>query len=414
MASSTRARVVALTYPELFRTRETVIAETPARSATSLILLIFAVPRFASMPRAGTGGCPRRGQPPEYELERTAVLLVEDGLDLGVVDVRLVEPVEAGVDVLRERLAVDRVDRGVDALGADADGVLGDGAGLDAAVDGIELLLAGVVADGHDLLLVAGLLEGVEDALDGALVRAEEALEVGVRGHHRLGDVGRLHRIAGAVLDVHDLDVRVLGLHLVDEAVAPGDAGLRGLVVDDDRNLARVADQGGELVCLDARGGDVVGGDRGDGDVAVDARVEADDRDVRGLGLVQEIAGGLAVEGGEADRSRVAAQGRLQHRELLVDLGLRHRTLVRGRDAQLGGLVQGALLDGLPELVLLALRDDRDGLALRGAGVGRRRVGRGGARAVAGRCGPGGRRRCRGRRRCGCAARAGGRPAGRG
>src|SRR3954464_3682549 len=130
------------------------------------------------MPRAGTGGCPRRGQPPEYELERTAVLLVEDGLDLGVVDVGLVEPVEAGVDVLRERLAVDRVDRGVDALGADADRVLGDGAGLDAAVDGVELLLARVVAHGQDLLLVAGLLERVEDALDGALVRAEEALEV--------------------------------------------------------------------------------------------------------------------------------------------------------------------------------------------------------------------------------------------
>src|SRR3954452_20901153 len=113
-------------------------------------------------------------------VERSSPLLVEDRLDLGVVDVRLVEPVESGVDVLRERLAVDRVDRGVDALGADADGVLGDGAGLDAAVDGIELLLARVVADGQDLLLVAGLLEGVEDALDGALVRTEEALEVRV------------------------------------------------------------------------------------------------------------------------------------------------------------------------------------------------------------------------------------------
>src|SRR3954469_14076841 len=113
--------------------------------------------------------------------ERSWPLLVEDRLDLGIVDVRLVEPVEAGVDVLRERLAVDRVDGGVNALGTDADGVLGDRAGLDATVDGIELLLAGVVADGHDLLLVARLLQRIEDPLDRALVRPEEALEVRVR-----------------------------------------------------------------------------------------------------------------------------------------------------------------------------------------------------------------------------------------
>ena len=76
IASSTRCRVAALTYPELFRTRETVMAETPARSATSLIRLIFGVTRFASVPRAVTGGCPRRGQPPEYErLERSSSYL---------------------------------------------------------------------------------------------------------------------------------------------------------------------------------------------------------------------------------------------------------------------------------------------------------------------------------------------------
>src|SRR6188508_3538156 len=122
------------------------------------------------MPRAVTGDCPRRGQPPEDGATGTkVVLLVEDRLDLGVVDVRLVEPVETGVDVLGEGLAVDRVDGGVNALGADADRVLRDRTGLDAAVDGIELLLTGVVADGHDLVLVAGLLERVEDALDRAL-----------------------------------------------------------------------------------------------------------------------------------------------------------------------------------------------------------------------------------------------------
>src|SRR4029079_18058131 len=153
IASSTRCRVSALTYPELFTTRETVMAETPALSATSLIRLIFGVTRFA----IGASGCDR-GLPaartaPEYAAWTSLVLLVEDRLDLGVVDVRLVEPVEAGVDVLRKRLAVDRVDRGVNALCADPDRVLGDLARLDAAIDGIELLLPGVVADGHDLVL---------------------------------------------------------------------------------------------------------------------------------------------------------------------------------------------------------------------------------------------------------------------
>src|SRR6478609_3691335 len=197
------------------------MADTPAWSATSVILLIFAIGGFASMPRSVREAARGAGSLRIRRLGQTG-LLVEDRLDLGVVDVRLVEPVETGVDVLRERFAVDRVDRGVDALGADADRVLRDRAGLDATVDGIELLLPRVVADGHDLVLVAGLLERVEDALD----RAEEALQVRVRGHHRLRDVCRLHRIAGTVLDVHDLDVRMLGLHLVDEAVAPGDARL--------------------------------------------------------------------------------------------------------------------------------------------------------------------------------------------
>src|SRR5450759_5164260 len=180
--------------------------------------------------------------------DKTNINNPEIQLDLRVVDVGLVEPGEAGVDGLRQGLAVDRVDRRVDALRADADRVLGDRAGLDAAGDRVDLLLAGVVADGHDLALVAGLLERVEDALDGALVGAEEALEVGVGRHHRLGDVGGLDRVARAVLGREDFDVRVLRRHLGEEPVTPGDAGLAGLVVDDDADRARVADKAGHVV----------------------------------------------------------------------------------------------------------------------------------------------------------------------
>ena len=66
----------------------------------------------------------------------------------------------------------------------------------------------------------------------------------------------------------------------VDEAVAPVDAGPAGLVVDDDADLARAADELGHLVGGERGRGDVVGRGGRDGDVAVDARVEADDRDV--------------------------------------------------------------------------------------------------------------------------------------
>ena len=57
-------------------------------------------------------------------------LFVEDGGDLRIVDVRLVVPVEAGVDDLRQLLALERLDRRLHHPVADADRVLGDRAGL--------------------------------------------------------------------------------------------------------------------------------------------------------------------------------------------------------------------------------------------------------------------------------------------
>ena len=79
-----------------------------------------------------------------------------------------------------------------------------------------------------------------------------------------------------------------------------------------------------------------------------------------GLGLLEVRGRRLAVERGEADRGRLLVEGGLQHRELLVDLGLGGGALVGDRDALGRGLVGRTLLDGLPELVLLALRDDGD------------------------------------------------------
>src|SRR5438094_2035923 len=85
-------------------------------------------------------------------------LLVQQRRDVRVVDVRLVVVLEAGVVVLRERLTLERVHRGLDALDADDDRVLGDRAVLGSTADGVDLLLAGVVADDRALAGLARLL----------------------------------------------------------------------------------------------------------------------------------------------------------------------------------------------------------------------------------------------------------------
>src|SRR5215203_363818 len=95
---------------------------------------------------------------------RSQELLVKDRLDLGVVDVRLVVPEEPRVDRLRHALAVDGLDRRRDALLADADRVLGDRAEHQAAVDGVDLGLARVVAHDGELALHVELVHGVDHA----------------------------------------------------------------------------------------------------------------------------------------------------------------------------------------------------------------------------------------------------------
>src|SRR6476619_4651612 len=105
MARSTRERVSALVYPESLMTRETVIVETPARRATSLIVLIGPSWAWRAVDRELAGRRPSYGPPVR---RRGSRFLVQDGLDLRVVDVGLVVPVEPGVDRLRQGFAADR------------------------------------------------------------------------------------------------------------------------------------------------------------------------------------------------------------------------------------------------------------------------------------------------------------------
>src|SRR5439155_24329915 len=103
-------------------------------------------------------------------------------------------------------------------------------------------------------------------------------------------------------------------------------------------------------------------------------RVEADDRDVLVLRLLEQRDRRLAVERGEAECLRLLVDRRLQHLHLLVDLGLVLGTLERDAHVVLDRGLLRALLHGLPELVLEALRDHRD-----------ERLGRGRAAATTGR-----------------------------
>ena len=80
----------------------------------------------------------------------------------------------------------------------------------------------------------------------------------------------------------------ILGLDLIGEALHAIDAGAAGLVVGDDRHFAGTADQLGHMVGRRRRRRDVVRRRGGHRDVAVHAGVEADHRDVGGLGLLEQ------------------------------------------------------------------------------------------------------------------------------
>jgi hypothetical protein len=89
------------------------------------------------------------------------------------------------VSMIRQFLAVHRGNGGTDGIVADADRVLGDGAGHHARPDRVLLGLSGIVTDDHQIVGAHFVLR-IHDADCRASVRAEHALEVGVGGEDRL------------------------------------------------------------------------------------------------------------------------------------------------------------------------------------------------------------------------------------
>src|SRR6185437_9993552 len=102
----------------------------------------------------------------------------------------------------------------------------------------------------------------------------------------------RLQLVARAILDVHDIDVGVLRLHLVHKAIPAVNTCAARLVMYYKGNLAAVADHLGHFIRGHTRGSYVVGGGGGNRDVAVNTGVETDDGDAGVLGLLEQGDGG--------------------------------------------------------------------------------------------------------------------------
>ena len=171
------------------------------------------------------------------------LLFVEQCSNDRIVNIGLVKPVEAGVDECGQCFAVDCFHCSFDAFVTNADGILRDRAGFKAGHDGIQLLLARVVANDHKLAFHAQFGGRIDDADDGAFVSAEEALDVRVGLNDRLGQVGRFQVIASAILGINNGDIRILFCNSVSKALDAVNTGAAGLGMRNDRNLTGTNDQ---------------------------------------------------------------------------------------------------------------------------------------------------------------------------
>src|SRR2546425_6932377 len=118
---------------------------------------------------------------PSPPCSSTFRLLIQQGCDLARINVRLVVPEEPRVGEFRQLLALQRLDRGLDALVADPHRVLRDRTRHGALPDGVHLLLARVVADDDDLARLLQLDHRIQDPDRRALVGTEKSLEVRMR-----------------------------------------------------------------------------------------------------------------------------------------------------------------------------------------------------------------------------------------
>src|SRR6266540_239961 len=301
-------------------------------------------------------------------------LLVQHSLNLGIIDVGFVVPVEARVNRLGQAFTLGSLDGGFHTFVTNADRVLGDGARFRAGANCVQLLLARIITNHDQLSFHTQFLHAIQHADDRAFVGAEEALQVRVSLDNGFGQVCRFELVAATVLGIYDLDIGILASHFIGEALNAVDTGPAGLVVGDDRNFAFATDQFSHLIGRHGSRGDVVGGGSGHRNVTVYARVEANHGNIGGLGFFQQGLKSLRVNCRETNGSWVLVQGGLEHFHLLVDHGFGLRAFEGDVDIQIGSGLFRAFLHRLPELVMEAL-GNHGNVRLPGGLLGRSRGG---------------------------------------
>jgi hypothetical protein len=242
----------------------------------------------------------------------TTGCLVERVLVLG--EVGLGDRHGLRADLLRGRLAGERVVGLLDALRADVGRLLGDQALHRAVLEVLDLLGTGVEAD--DLDLGAGLAGTGRRTLGGEQVGAEDALEVRVlleRGLHLGG--GDL----GLVVGVLAPDVVEAGrLGAVDEALLARVRRRDARLDVDHEDLALAADQLGQRRRRGLAAGQVVRGDLRDGHVGlVERGVDEHDLDALVGHLLDRGVERLGVRRRDQHRVGLLGGDRVDDRRLL-------------------------------------------------------------------------------------------------
>src|SRR3954470_1723941 len=258
-------------------------------------------------------------------------------------------------DLLRGRLARERVVGLLDALGADVGRLLGDQPLHGAVLEVLDLLRTGVEAD--DLGLGARLARTRRRALGGEQVGPEDALEVGVlleRGLHLGG--GDLRLVVGVLAP----DVVQPGrLGAVDEALLARVRRRDARLDVDDEHLALAADQLGQRRGRGLAAGLVVGGDLRHGHVGlVERRVDEHDLDALVGHLLDRGVERLGVRRRDQHRVGLLRGDRVDDRRLLRRVELL-RPLEVECGAQLLGLGLGPAVHRDVELVALDAGDER-------------------------------------------------------
>src|SRR5262249_43448444 len=155
---------------------------------------------------------------------------------------------------------------------------------------------------------------------------------------------------AAVLVRAHDLDARIR-LHGVEEALLALSGAVMALGVAQQHDLALAAERLREPLAAHAAALEVVGRDEAAVVVALQSRVEDDDRNLLLLRLLHGAHERRFVERREADAGHAAAHGVLDLRHLRVAIVLAQRPAPDDGHAELRAALLGAGADALPEHV---------------------------------------------------------------